>query len=73
MTTMTQTTKAPPTLNAPHRLNNFDTMRIIAALTVVLAHSIPLSEGPTSLDALWTWSHGQATFGYVAIQVFFHH
>jgi peptidoglycan/LPS O-acetylase OafA/YrhL len=71
MTTMTQTTKAPPTLNAPHRLNNFDTMRIIAALTVVLAHSIPLSEGPTSLDALWTWSHGQATFGYVAIQVFF--
>ena len=71
MTTMMQTTQAPPTLNTPHRLNNFDAMRIIAALTVVLAHSIPLSEGPKSLDALWAWSRGQATFGYVAIQVFF--
>jgi hypothetical protein len=36
----------------------------------VLDHSIALREGPKSLDALWGWSHGQATFGYVALQVF---
>jgi peptidoglycan/LPS O-acetylase OafA/YrhL len=54
-----------------HRNNNFDSMRIIAAYAVIFAHSIPLSYGPQKLDILWGASEGQATFGYIAIQVFF--
>ena len=56
---------------ASHRANNFDTLRILAALAVICAHSIPLTYGPGVLDALWGFSHGQATLGFVAIQVFF--
>ena len=56
---------------ASHRANHFDTLRIIAALSVICAHSIPLTYGPAVLDALWGFSHGQATIGFVAIQVFF--
>jgi peptidoglycan/LPS O-acetylase OafA/YrhL len=65
------TTTKTPDQDPFHRANNFDTLRIIAAMAVVLAHGIPLSYGPATLDILWPFSRHQATFGYVAIQFFF--
>jgi peptidoglycan/LPS O-acetylase OafA/YrhL len=60
-----------PDQSDAHRANNFDTMRLAAALTVLFAHSIPLTYGPGTLDILWPLSHHQTTFGQLAVQVFF--
>lgn len=54
-----------------HRANNFDSLRILAAVAVICAHSIPLTYGPQVLDALWSFSDGRATLGFIAIQIFF--
>jgi peptidoglycan/LPS O-acetylase OafA/YrhL len=59
------------TITAPHRVNNFDALRILAAVAVLVAHSVPLSYGPAHLDALWSFSHGRTTLGAVAVQIFF--
>lgn len=56
---------------ARHSSNNFDTIRVVAALAVLVSHSFPLSYGSGSPQPLETVSHGQTQFGSVALLVFF--
>src|SRR5690242_21752565 len=59
------------------RDNNFDIMRLVAALCVVISHSFPLSYGATTaygakaIQPLFLLSHGQTTLGTVSVYVFF--
>src|SRR4051812_22178698 len=53
------------------RDNNFDTMRFVAALCVVISHSFPLSYGDTATQPLFLLSHGQTTLGTVSVYIFF--
>jgi peptidoglycan/LPS O-acetylase OafA/YrhL len=50
--------------------NNFDTLRILAALAVVVSHSFPLS-GSDDLEPLMSLSQRQASAGIIAVYVFF--
>ncbi len=79
--TETASAAAPVGLGAPdpvgsHRGNNFDTMRLLAALGVIVAHSMPLTYGPDIYgphcpDALFNFSHQRITIGGVSVAVFF--
>lgn len=51
--------------------NNFDALRIFAACTVMVSHSIPLSYGSNDLEPLNLISRGQTTAGTIAVCVFF--
>ena len=51
--------------------NNIDTLRILAALTVMLSHSFPLSYGNEDREPLFRISGKQTTFGAIAVAVFF--
>lgn len=53
------------------RVNNFDVIRFIAAVAVIVSHSVPLSEGPGRPEPLWMSTHSQSTLGGVAVAVFF--
>src|SRR5215211_6919243 len=53
------------------RDNNFDTMRLVAALCVVISHSFPLSYGATAVQPIFLLSHGQTNLGTVSVYVFF--
>ena len=53
------------------RDNNFDTMRLVAALCVVISHSFPLSYGAAGVQPLFLLSNGQTTLGTVSVYVFF--
>src|SRR6476661_572519 len=53
------------------RDNNFDTMRLVAALCVLISHSFPLSYGATAVQPLFLLSNGQTTLGTVSVYVFF--
>jgi peptidoglycan/LPS O-acetylase OafA/YrhL len=53
------------------RCNNFDSIRLIAALTVILSHTVPLSYGNNERELIWRLSHGQTTAGTIAVIVFF--
>jgi peptidoglycan/LPS O-acetylase OafA/YrhL len=55
----------------PQRTPNFDTIRLLAALAVVISHSQPLAEGPAGTGLLWNVSHHQTTLVYSGLQVFF--
>src|SRR3954466_1141888 len=53
------------------RDNNFDTMRLVAALCVVISHSFPLSYGAAAAQPLFLLSHGQTDLGTLSVYVFF--
>jgi peptidoglycan/LPS O-acetylase OafA/YrhL len=51
--------------------NNFDTLRLIAALAVLFSHSFPLTFGSDEFEPLYRLSGGQTTIGTAAVAVFF--
>ncbi|MDB5842678.1 MAG: acyltransferase, partial [Herminiimonas sp.] len=51
--------------------NNFDVIRLFAALLVLFSHSFPLVDGENRNEPLAILSGGEATFGSVAVYVFF--
>lgn len=55
----------------PVRTGNFDTMRTLAALGVVVSHSFLLSGGSYEGEPVFALSHGQTTIGGIAVLIFF--
>lgn len=55
----------------PHRRNNFDTLRIIAAISVLVSHSFPLALGKGWPQPLHALSREQTDLGSFAVLVFF--
>ncbi|WMJ87349.1 acyltransferase family protein [Anaerocolumna sp. MB42-C2] len=53
------------------RCNNFDFLRFIAAILVIVSHSFPLTYGDNKKELLYIFTHGQLTFGNLAVKVFF--
>jgi peptidoglycan/LPS O-acetylase OafA/YrhL len=53
------------------RNNNLDLIRLIAAIMVVFCHAFPISLGTAFTDPLSTVSHGQTSFGNLAVCIFF--
>jgi len=51
--------------------NNFDLLRTGAALSVLLSHAVPLSYGGEDGEWMLRLTHGQASLGQVAVDVFF--
>ena len=51
--------------------NQFDTIRIIAAASVLVSHSVPLTYGSDTTEMFVQLSHGQTTGGTIAVKVFF--
>ena len=53
------------------RKNNLDLIRFIAAAMVIFAHSFPLTLGEGCAGPLTRFSHGQMSFGNLAVCIFF--
>src|ERR1700712_2662362 len=53
------------------RENNFDTLRILASIAVLVSHSFPLSYAADPLDPLERISHRQSSLGGLSVAVFF--
>jgi peptidoglycan/LPS O-acetylase OafA/YrhL len=53
------------------RANNFDFLRLTLAVLVIYSHSYPLGAGSEANEPLRRLTHGQVTFGAVAVDLFF--
>jgi peptidoglycan/LPS O-acetylase OafA/YrhL len=53
------------------RDNNLNLIRLIAAVMVVFCHAFPIALGTAYADPLSTVSHGQTSFGNLAVCIFF--
>ena len=51
--------------------NNFDTLRLLAAVTVLFFHSVPLSYGPGATEIVSRLTGGHTPSGQIAVAVFF--
>jgi peptidoglycan/LPS O-acetylase OafA/YrhL len=56
-------------LRDDHRRNGFDLLRLLAALSVVVSHSVAVGEGRPRDQPLLAWS-GQLTLGEIGVAVF---
>lgn len=54
-----------------HTANNFDFLRLMLSVLVIYSHSYPLGTGSEIAEPLNRWTHGQMTFGAVAVDLFF--
>ena len=53
------------------RDNNFNTLRLLAAMAVLVSHTIPMTLGDNQHEILYRLSGGQTSGGGVAVDVFF--
>jgi peptidoglycan/LPS O-acetylase OafA/YrhL len=53
------------------RQNNFDALRFLGAVAVLVSHSFPLSYGSKGVQPLKEFSHGQTDLGGAAVAMFF--
>jgi len=51
--------------------NNFDAIRLIAALAVLVSHAFPLTYGSDAREPMFQITNGQTTIGTIAVAVFF--
>ena len=58
-------------MNQARPTNNFDALRLGAALAVLASHSVPLSYGNNEWEPVWRASQHQATLGHLSVAVFF--
>ncbi len=52
-------------------VNNFDSLRLIFAVLVILSHSFPLTRASNATEPLSVLTHGQITFGNISVWAFF--
>jgi peptidoglycan/LPS O-acetylase OafA/YrhL len=55
----------------PRHSNNFDFLRLVAALSVIFSHSFLIAEGTQSQEPLVVLTHNQCPLGLVGVFVFF--
>lgn len=53
------------------RKNNFDAIRLLAAIGVILSHAYPVIEGSNKNEFLYILSGGQTTLGELCVAIFF--
>lgn len=53
------------------RHNNFDTLRIAAAVAVLISHAFPIAHGPGAIQPLGGISRGQTNLGSISVLIFF--
>jgi peptidoglycan/LPS O-acetylase OafA/YrhL len=51
--------------------NNFDALRLLAAIGVIFSHAYPATEGSNKAEPLYILSGGQETIGGVCVAIFF--
>jgi len=57
--------------NLSSKKNNFDFMRMVAAMLVVISHAFPISLGDNSIEPLNILTNNQLTFGTLGVNIFF--
>jgi peptidoglycan/LPS O-acetylase OafA/YrhL len=55
----------------PRPTNNFDSLRLILAVLVILSHAFPLSRGSNDTEPLYELTRGQTTLGNLSVWGFF--
>ena len=58
-------------MSQPVRSNNFDTLRMAAALVVVLSHSVQITYGSEVHEIVWQLTRHQTNAGALAVDIFF--
>lgn len=57
----------------PSKSNNFQLLRFVAAVLVIISHAFSLSTGSSNKEWLMILTKGQITLGGMAVSVFFLH